>query len=332
MIVQNDLIELIKDSVVNMTKDEAKESGLPQFSYSKLDVLHQCNRRYKLKYVDKNYSKSSTIPLEFGSLLHRVLEEKGNMILSGEEVDYGKLREMLNDGVPDEELLGVKGLAGKYLMDFYEGDNATGRNYPEKAYLFETQVLLSRMESEEWSPICTEQPFFFSFDGKIVLHGFIDRVDQDADGNLKVIDYKTSKKVFSEDKLKTPLQMFIYDLACYALFGKIPVAHEYDFICIDQQVTEEDGVCTKGYFKRGLKKLRNLLEHEEQITKDNDFAPNATPLCYWCDFAGHTPNADPTLKGMCPYYSLWTPTQKTFKVNARYEEKQDISSNRKFIF
>ena len=54
MIVQNDLIELIKDSVVNMTKDEAKESGLPQFSYSKLDVLHQCNRRYKLKYVDKN--------------------------------------------------------------------------------------------------------------------------------------------------------------------------------------------------------------------------------------------------------------------------------------
>lgn len=133
MIVQNNLIELIKDSVVNMTKDEAKESGLPQFSYSKLDVLHQCNRRYKLKYVDKNYSKSSTIPLEFGSLLHRVLEEKGNMILSGEEVDYGKLREMLNEGVPDEELLGVKGLAGKYLMDFYEGDNATGRNYPEKA-------------------------------------------------------------------------------------------------------------------------------------------------------------------------------------------------------
>ena len=58
MIVQNDLIELIKDSVVNMTKDEAKESGLPQFSYSKLDVLHQCNRRYKLKYVFKKFNNS----------------------------------------------------------------------------------------------------------------------------------------------------------------------------------------------------------------------------------------------------------------------------------
>lgn len=330
--IQNDMIDLIKDSVVNMTEEEAKESGLPQFSYSKLDVLQQCSRRYKLKYVDKNYSKSSTIPLEFGSLLHRVLEEKGKAIIEGREVDYEKLSKMITEGVSEENLLGVKGLTKKYLTDFFEPDNATGRNYPEKAYLFETEVLPNRMESEEWHPICTEQPFFFSFDQKIILHGFIDRVDQNDKGELKVIDYKTSKKVYGADKLRTPLQMFVYDLACYALFGKIPVAHEYDFVCIDEQVTEEDGVCTKGYFKRGLKKLRNLLEHEEQITKDNNFAPNATPLCYWCDFAGHTPNADPALKGMCPYYSLWTPTEKTFRVNARYEEKQDINPVRKFIF
>ena len=108
---------------------------------------------------------------------------------------------------------------------------------------------------------------------------------------------------------------------------EIIVKERPDLIIMDLELPGKNGLPL-------LKKIRSEQIHSRVlvITKDNDFAPNATPLCYWCDFAGHTPNADPTLKGMCPYYSLWTPTQKTFKVNARYEEKQDISSNRKFIF
>lgn len=325
--------ELLKANIKKLTKEEALELETTRFSYSKLDLLDQCGYRYKLKYIDENFSQKKTLPLEFGSLLHRVLEEKCNFVLQDQPVDYEVLQHILHKGIQSEKLLGTTELSDKYSTDYLAPDNATQANYDDKVHIFENSVLYSRMSTEEkeWKPICAELPFFFLYKG-VILHGFIDRIDQNSEGQLKVIDYKTSKKVFPPSKLKTPLQMFIYDLACYALYEKIPVAHEYDFICLDQQITEEDGVCTSGYFKRGLKKLDHLLEYESQMCKENKFVPTPTPLCYWCEFAGHTPNADIMLPKRCDYYSLWSPEFKTFKVNKRYDEKQDIAPNRKFIF
>lgn len=302
-----------------------EKSELEKFSYSKLDLLNQCNKKYELKYIEKNYSSKSTIPLKMGSLLHEALENKCNMILRNEKVNYESINDFIDKG--------VKEIKAEFPIEFYEPDNASGMNYDEKIKLFKERVLSDRINpKDEWKPICAEQHFSFVFNNKVIIHGYIDRVDMNTEGDLKVIDYKTSKKVFPDSKLKTPLQMFVYDLACYALYGKIPIEHEYDFICIDTQITEKDGVCTKGYFSRGLRKLMDLLEHEQDIKKNHDYAPNATPLCYWCDYAGHTPNADPKYKGMCPYYLLWTPDKKTFKVNRRYDKKQNISPSRKFVF
>ncbi len=52
-------------------------------------------------------------------------------------------------------------------------------------------------------------------DIKLKLHGFIDRIDQDADGNLRVIDYKSGNTTYSKNDIEKglALQTALYALA-----------------------------------------------------------------------------------------------------------------------
>ena len=45
-------------------------------SYSRIDVFKQCPYRYKLKYIDKNYTNTSSLALDTGVLAHYCMEMK----------------------------------------------------------------------------------------------------------------------------------------------------------------------------------------------------------------------------------------------------------------
>ena len=204
----------LKDRVRPVTD---KDKGLPTFSYSKIEVFKNCPLQYKFKYMDKKYSQDTSIALELGSLCHYVLETKGKMIASGQAVDYDKLNNILQNGVTEtdektkEELLGVAQLRRKYFEVWHEADNASGASYEEKIKLFD-KVLHEEMEDTTWQPTYFEKPFEFVWDNKVILKGFIDRIDV-KDGQYRTVDYKTSKKIYDQSKIATSLQLGIYTLA-----------------------------------------------------------------------------------------------------------------------
>ena len=180
-----------------------KDRELPVFSYSKLEVFKNCPLQYEYKYIEKKYSQDTSIALELGSLCHYVLEQKGRMIATKQNVDYDKLNSILFDGVSEtdektkEELLGVSQLKRKYFEVWHEADNASGASYDDKIKLFD-QVLHKEMEDTEWEPTYFERPFEFVWHNKVILKGFIDRIDV-KDGQYRTVDYKTSKKVYKEN-------------------------------------------------------------------------------------------------------------------------------------
>ena len=159
-----------------------KDRELPVFSYSKLEVFRNCPLQYRYKYIEKKYSQDTSIALELGSLCHYVLEQKGRMIAAKQNVDYEKLNSILFDGVSEtdektkEKLLGVNQLKRKYFEVWHKADNASGASYDEKIKLF-IQVLHEEMEDTEWKPTYFERPFEFVWDNKVILKGFIDRID-----------------------------------------------------------------------------------------------------------------------------------------------------------
>ncbi len=74
--------------------------------------------------------------------------------------------------------------------------------------LAETMRLLEEIEQKTpaWSPIATEQPFTEPITSHVTLNGIIDRIDVSSD-SLRILDYKSSAKSLSEDKIKAGLQL-----------------------------------------------------------------------------------------------------------------------------
>lgn len=316
---------------IRSVTDEDKE--LPMFSYSKLEVFKNCPLQYRYKYIEKKYSQDTSIALELGSLCHYVLEQKGKMIASGQAVDYNRLNDILLNGVKEtdektkEELLGVNKLKRKYFEVWYEADNASGATYDEKIKLF-NQVLHEEMEDTDWIPTYFERPFEFVWDNKVILKGFIDRIDV-KDGQYRTVDYKTSKKIYEQNKLSTSLQFGIYALAILNDFGVLPVESEYRFILID----DRQYALTKGWEKRLIKSLDKVFGDIEASEKKEVFVPKPTPLCHWCNFC--QTNSEATIyRNECEYFSKWTPNQKTFEVNKKWNALENISAapKRKLVF
>ena len=279
--------------------------------------------------------------MEIGTILHKALELKGQMKMSSLEVDYDYLKKVVSEGFDEEcdrsdkHILGISELKEKYFEDFYIPDNKSGMNYEEKIEIFNEEVLPTRMESTIWVPIATEQKFELVYDDRVAIHGFIDRVDKNIEtGELKITDYKSSKAVFPDKDVKTPMQHIIYDLACMVLYDKPADVHEYDFILIDK-IQE---ACSSGYLKRGINKLNKLLDSMDEMSEKGEFPPKPSPLCFYCPYHSTSPNADPMYSGLCQYHSLWTPENKTFATlnpygqSEYFEPKKEIKSQRKLVF
>jgi DNA helicase-2/ATP-dependent DNA helicase PcrA len=323
-------LQELLDRIRSVTEDDQE---LPVFSYSKLEVFKNCPLQYRYKYIEKKYSQDTSIALELGSLCHYILEQKGKALANGEILDYNKLNDLLMNGVKEtdektkEELLGVNQLKRKYFEVWYEPDNASGATYDEKIKLFD-QVLHEEMEDTDWIPTYFERPFEFVWDNKVILKGFIDRIDV-KDGQYRTVDYKTSKKIYEQNKLSTSLQFGIYALAILNDFGTLPVESEYRFILIDNK----QYALTKGWEKRLIKALDKLFGEIKASEEKKVFVPKPTPLCHWCNFCQTNPEAT-IYRNECEYFSKWTPTQKTFEVNKKWNALENINTapKRKLVF
>lgn len=321
--------ELLK-RIRPVTEEDRK---LPVFSYSKIEVFKNCPLQYRYKYIDKKYSQDTSIALELGSLCHYVLEQKGRMIVAGQNINYDRLNDILLDGVSEvdektkETLLGVRQLKRKYFEVWHEADNASGASYEDKIKIF-NQVLHNDMEDTEWKPVYFEMPFEFVWDNKVIIKGFIDRIDV-KENQYRTIDYKTSKKVYEQSKLATSLQFGIYALAILNEFGVLPIESIYRFILID----EEQYALTKGWEKRLIKALDKVFGDIEASENKKVFVPKPSPLCHWCNFCQTNPEAT-IYRNECEYFSKWTPTQKTFEVNKKWNALENINTTtkRKLVF
>lgn len=279
-----------------------------------------CPLKYKLQYIEKNFDKSEAIHFDIGNILHKVLEIKYRNIIERIPNDYDYLRDITLNGIAEETekdkgkfIIGINEIREKYGKDvFVKVDPKSELSYDDKLELFFDYLMNDN--SEDWKPIAVELPFEFIYDNKVVFNGFIDRIDQNSNGELRVVDYKSSGKPFADKDLVTPLQMVIYSMACEQIYGTRPIEYQYDLILLDQ--TQQ--ACTKGYYDRGVKKINKVLDEIEWCSVTEDYKPKATPLCHWCSFSETNPNAEWYTKGLCEYYCLWTPEDKTFKKNKEY--------------
>lgn len=308
--------EYLKDYVRPVTEEDRNK--LPTYSHSKLEVYENCPYRYGLQYEQGKRSDETTLALELGTVCHKVYETASQLwrqeTVNYNEINYDDLKFLLEYGDTDEKISGIKDLSKKYFEEWYEPDSE-GHTYSWKMGQFDKGLheYVEGFNYNGWIPFKEEYDFEFVFNNRAIIHGFIDAILINAEGDLKCIDFKTSKKLFPGNKIPTSQQFSIYCMGMLNNFGKLPVQCDYKFILLNQ----EQNALTTGFAKRIVKKLNNVLDNIDKNSENGVFIPSPTPLCFWCSYSSTNPKAV-QYKNECEYYSLWTPTEKKWDVNERF--------------
>lgn len=281
---------------------------MDKFSYSKLSCYQSCGYQYKLIYVDKHFINDSAIATDFGTTLHHTEELIARDIQNSIPLDYSKYINVFLNG--DEHCKGMNEIAQTYPEAYFDELDKSSRTYDQKVreYLDDGIYRLEKFmkENPSYEIIGIEEEFNINYQSKYTFHGFIDRVFRDkSTGKIIIEDIKTYAKPIDDASLVTPLQFVFYVLAMQEKYPNSEIECAYDLPLVG--IKQKAG--TEGFINRGLKKIDKLLDKIE----NEEFVPNPSPLCHWCQFSKTNPNQPEEGKNLCPYYSLWTKTNKVFQ-------------------
>lgn len=255
-------------------------------SPTRANDFQACPLAYRYKTIDKFPEPKTSAPVR-GTLVHAVLEKLLDKTPNQRTLEAAQamLPEEWDAMATDNpELLDLLDETGD--TDWLEGANQLLKNY---------------FHMEDPSSIAfgdREQPVEYRVSEDVVLRGFIDRLDKQAEtGDLKIVDYKTGKspKLGFDDKAM--FQLRFYALAIWRTTGRIPkmlqLMYLGDGIVLRNSLTESDLLETE-------KKIRRISDKIEKCLDSGEFLPHKTKLCGYCPFKDKCPE----FGGTIPPYPL----------------------------
>lgn len=254
-------------------KERPKDFQGIQLSVSKIKTYKKCPENYRYEYVERLPKKDTAFTV-FGNFCHEVLEEfhlrlMKNASLSDNEVMTQVFNEIYKNKFKD-----------KLEKKANNGDK-DDVNSKQDAYLALKQYLEVRKEkklaNELPDVLAVEEKFYIDIDGKILLIGYIDKIQQDPDGLLHVVDYKTARK---PDFLKKDfMQLQTY---AYVKFLEDPnldvVRTSYEMIRLGFSNVEKEFSREKA-----MKIEDTILEYGDKISKEKLWRATPNFLCNYCN-------------------------------------------------
>jgi len=122
--------------------------------------------------------------------------------------------------------------------------------------------------------------------GSLTLRGVIDRLELDGDGELVVTDYKTGAVPSERAEQDRLGGVHFYSLLCDRLFGRRPARVQLLYLSAPEvlSITPSEQSVT-GMERRAVA----LYAAVERACARDDFRPNRSRLCDWCNFQAYCP-------------------------------------------
>ena len=129
-------------------------------------------------------------------------------------------------------------------------------------------------------------------DSKLLLRGFIDRVDVASDGRIRVVDYKTSSSPHQDFEAKALFQMKFYALVIWRLRGVVPSVLQLIYLgngeIVRYEPDEDDLRATE-------RKVEAIWRAIRLAQETGDWRPSPSRLCDWCSFHTYCPTKGGTI-------------------------------------
>lgn len=268
------------------TGTTAKAVRAPALSPSRAGDYKQCPLLYRYRAIDR-LPESPTQAQVKGTVVHAALEnlfdmpaglrvpESAELLVDGA---WGALCEEtpeLRDLVPDDQVDRFLADAHKLISTYYTLENPTAFT-PESC---ELRVEVDLTEDDD-------DP------DRVLLRGFVDRIDVAPDGRVRVVDYKTGRSPGESFESRALFQMKFYALAIYRLRGIVPARLQLLYLADGQSLiyTPE-----KAELDRFAKTLTAIWKAILKAGGTGDFPPKRSRMCQWCDHKAHCPEFGGTL-------------------------------------
>ncbi|WP_300682038.1 RecB family exonuclease [Nocardioides sp.] len=125
-------------------------------------------------------------------------------------------------------------------------------------------------------------------ESRLLLRGFIDRVDVAPTGEVRIVDYKTGRAPRAGFEAKALFQLRIYGLVLWRTTGVVPTRLQLIYLgsgdIVHYDPTEEDLVATE-------RKMDAIWAAIRTATESGQWLPRPSALCRWCSF-----------QELCPQY------------------------------
>ncbi|TIC86673.1 Dna2/Cas4 domain-containing protein [Nocardioides sp. GY 10127] len=243
---------------------------LGSLSPSRASDFLTCPLLYRFRTVDRLPEPSSPAQVR-GTVVHKVLESLFD--LPALERTPARAEALLE---PSWEQLCAGDPA---LPDVLEADGgrdavtwlASCRQYLHRWFDLEDPTRLEPAERESYVEAV--------LDSRLLLRGFVDRLDVAPDGRIRVVDYKTGRAPGPGFEAKALFQMKFYALVIWRARGVIPALLQLVYLgngeIVRYEPDERDLLATE-------RKVEAIWRAIEQAAASGDWQARPSRLCGWC--------------------------------------------------
>ena len=243
---------------------------LGAISPSRAGDFMSCPLLYRFRTIDK-LPEPFSIDAVRGTVVHKVLEDLFD--LPAAERTPERAHELI---VPAwESLLELEPDAA----EMFSGEDAP----PLDAWLTSCRVAVDRYftleDPRRLEPAERELYVETLLESKLLLRGFVDRVDIAPDGAIRVVDYKSGKSPGIGFEGKALFQLKFYALAIWRTRAVLPamlqIVYLGDGVVIRYEPDEQDLLATE-------RKVEAVWRAITTAKETGDWRPSPSRLCSWC--------------------------------------------------
>ena len=248
-----------------------------RISYSAFDTYQNCSLKYKFQNIDHIKTPKSKEAV-FGTTIHETMKFVHTPGILSPTIDQAleHFSNAWNPAVfdsPDEERAAFS-QGVRIIQDYYQKNNPANFNIVDLESRFQIEIPAKSAADRGASGQAH------------IISGIIDRIDKTEDG-YEIIDYKTTKKMPSQDKVDNDLQLSVYLQAFLSRYPK--EIENIDKIKVSLYYLKHGVKLSATRTVDQLKKSEQLFLDTIKLIEDEKFEPNITPLCDWCGYQNICP-------------------------------------------
>jgi DNA helicase-2/ATP-dependent DNA helicase PcrA len=229
-----------------------------RFHATALSAYEDCPLKYKFAHILLIPGPQKTY-FSLGNAVHKTIEELSRLEAAGKEVNH-------------ETALDV--LSRYWSKSAYSSRKHEEEDLAKAGELLDTYLAWQAANPNSIAGI--EKQFDFRL-REHPVKGYIDRLEETADGEICVIDFKTGRKEHTAKSIRDDVQMNLYCLGVCELFGTLPKKASLFYLRDNKVIDYVPDAESIGAFRERLKGIIDSI-HAEQ------FAATPGASCRRCDY------------------------------------------------